>query len=284
MSKRALYSTITSIIRSAIVCALASAQLCSLGFSQTSTTPPTATRGPQALTLIASSLKALTGSVTVHDVTLQATASYVAGSDEETGTATLTATSKQESFVQFNLSGGTRQEIRNGVLGAWSGSDGAAHCMATPNCRTDASWFFPALTLEVISADPSLAVSYLGPDSSKGAPLLHLQVARAQSADTASASAEILRLSTMDIYFAPQSFLPLVLDFNVHPDNNGNTNLPVEIQFGNFQSTSGVLAPLRIQKLLQGTLTLDLTVTSVLLNSGVPDGQFALACAPGGQL
>jgi hypothetical protein len=108
-------------------------------------------------------------------------------------------------------------------------------------------------------------------------------VARVQSADTASAAAEILRLGTMDICFDPQSFLPLVLDFNVHPDNNPNTDIPVEIQFGNFQSTGGVLAPMHVQKLVQGTLTLDLTATSVVLNSGVPDSEFALACVPGGQ-
>jgi hypothetical protein len=240
-------------------------------------------RDPQALTLIASSLKALTGSVTVSDVIVQATASYVAGSDEETGTATLTATSRQESLTQLSLSGGSRQEVRNGLLGAWVGPDGATHCAATYNCRTDASWFFPALTLGTISSDSTIAVTYFGPDSSKGASLLHIQVARVRSADTASATAEILRLGTMDIYFDPQSYLPLFLDFNVHADNDPNTNIPVEIQFGNFQSLNGGLVPFHIQKLLQGTLTLDLAVTSVLLNSGVPDSVFALACAQGGQ-
>ena len=100
-------------------------------------------RDPQALTLVASSLKALTGSVTVNDVIVQATANYVAGSDEKSGTATLTARGNQESLVQLNLSGGTRQEIRNGPAGVWSGPDGTVHSTATHNCWTDASWFFP---------------------------------------------------------------------------------------------------------------------------------------------
>jgi len=244
----------------------------------------TPVRDPQALTLIASSLKALTGSLTVGDVIVQATASYVAGSDEETGTATLTATSRQESLTQLSLSGGSRQEVRNGLLGAWVGPDGTTHCAATYNCRTDASWFFPALTLETLSTDSTVALTYVGLDSSKGAPMIHVRAARVQSADSAAAAAEIVRVGTMDIYFDPQSFLPLVLDFKMHGDQDPNTDIAVEVQFGNFQSTSGLLAPLRIQKLLQGTLTLDLTVTSVVLNSGVPDGEFALACVPGGQL
>ena len=217
------------------------------------------------------------------DVTLQAAASYVAGSDEETGTATLTARGNQESVVQLNLSGGTRQEIRNGPAGAWSGPNTTAHSMANHNCFTDASWFFPVLTLEAISTDPTLAVSYLGSDTSKGVTLLHLQVARWVANLSASATALIQTLSVMDIYFDPQSFLPLVLDFNTHPDEDANMNLPVEIQFGNYQSSHGVLVPLRIQKFLQRTLLLDLAVTNVLVNSGVPDSAFILpAVATGG--
>jgi hypothetical protein len=80
-------------------------------------------RDPRALNLIASSLNALSGSVSVNDATLQATAAYVAGSDQESGGAILIGHVNQESIVQLSLSGGTRQEIRNGPAGAWSGPD-----------------------------------------------------------------------------------------------------------------------------------------------------------------
>jgi hypothetical protein len=244
------------------------------------TTAPT--RDPQALTLIASSLKALTGSVTVNDVIVQATANYVAGSDEETGTATLTASGNQESLVQLNLSGGSRQEIRNGPAGAWIGPDGTAHSMAIHNCWTDASWFLLALTLEAVAAEPQTAVAYLGTDTTKGRPLLHLQVTRAPASQTADVTALIQTLSTMDIYFDPQSFLPLVLDFDTHPDNDANTNIPVEIQFGNYQNNNGALVPLRIQKYLQGSLLLDFVVTNVSINSDVPASAFTLPPSSGG--
>lgn len=284
MFRRTVQPTILSVVRQIFLPGLAAALMfCSLGARRALATPQTVARDPQALTLVASALKALTGGVAVNDVVLQGTAAYVAGSDEESGTASLTARNKQESLVRLSLNAGPRQEIRNGIAGAWSGPDGTAYCMATHNCWADASWFFPALTLEAISADPQLAVSYLGPDTSKGRALLHLQVARVLAGQSAAPTADVLRLSVMDLYFDPQSDLPLVLDFNVHPDRDPNTNIPVEIQFGNFQSISGGLVPFRIQKYLQGTLTLDLTVTSVLLNSGVPGSEFALSCAQGGQ-
>jgi hypothetical protein len=274
--------TIAPVIRSVFVFGLTSALLYSLVLSHAVAAPQTVARDPQALTLIASSLKALTGGVAVNDVILQASAAYVAGSDEESGTATLTAGGNQQSLVQLNLSLGSRQEIRNGPAGAWSGPDATAHSMATHNCWTDASWFFPTLTLEAVAADPQTAVSYLGTDTSKGRPLLHLQVTRAPAGQLADVTALILRLGTMDIYFDPQSFLPLVLDFETHPDTDANTNVPVEIQFGNFQSISGGLVPFRIQKYLQGSLLLDLVVTNVSINSGVPQSIFSLPPTTGG--
>jgi hypothetical protein len=275
---------IAPIVRNAFLFALASALLfCPGRAAQAFAAPQTVTRDPQALDLIASSLKALTGPVAVNDVTLQATASYVAGSDEETGTATLTARGNQESLVQLNLSGGARQEIRNGRAGAWSGPDATVHSMANHNCLTDASWFFPALMLQAIAADPQLSVSYLGPDTSKGATLIHLQVAHTLAYLSAGANQIIQTLSTMHIYFDPKSSLPLVLDFYTHPDVDANRDLLVEIQFGNYQNASGWLVPFHIQKFFQRSLLLDLTVTNVLVNSGVPDSAFILpAIAEGG--
>ncbi len=274
--------TILRVVRQVFLFGLAAALMfCTLGTRQ-ATAQQAAVRDPKALTLIASSLNALSGSVSVNDATLQATASYVAGSDQESGGAILIGHVNQESIVQLSLSGGTRQEIRNGIAGTWSGPDATVHSMPIHNCWTDASWFFPTLTLEAIYADPQVSVAYLVPDASKGATMLHLQAARLLPGQSASATTLIQTLSSMDIYFDPQSFLPLVLDFNTHPDTDANTNLPVEIQYGNFQNTNGALVPFHIQKFVQRTLLLDLTVSNVLVNSGVPASEFNLPPSTGG--
>ena len=92
-------SPIVSVVRQALIFVFASVLLlCSLGLSQAIAAPQAVARDPQALTLIASSLKALTGGVAVNDVILQAAAAYVAGSDQESGTATLTARGNQQSL------------------------------------------------------------------------------------------------------------------------------------------------------------------------------------------
>jgi len=282
MSRHTDRPTILRVVRQVFLFGLAAALMfCSLGTRQASA-QQAVVRDPKALTLIASSLNALSGSVSVNDATLQATAAYVAGSDQESGAAILVARLNQESIVQLNLSGGTRQEIRNGIAGTWSGPDATVHSMAIHNCWTDVSWFFPALTLEALASNSQVALAYLGADTSKGATMLHLQVALLLPGQSAGATTLIQTLSSMDIYFDPRSFLPLVLDFNTHPDTDANTNLPVEIQYGNFQNAKGALVPFYIQKFVQRTLLLDLTVRHVLVNSGVPASEFTLPPSTGG--
>jgi len=45
----------------------------------------------------------------------------------------------------------------------------------------------------------------------------------------------------MDLYLDATTLLPAFLDFNVHPDQNTATNIPIEIQYGVYQSFKGVL-------------------------------------------
>ncbi len=239
-------------------------------------------RDPQALNLISSSLAAMTGGAALNDVTLKANVSYAAGSDVEKGTAILVGHVNQESNMQLTLSGGIRQEIRNGPAGVWSGPDATVHSISTHNCFTDATWFFPALTLEAIANNPQVSVSYLGPDSSKGVTFLVLEVALVPPGQSASVFAPFQSLSTMEIYFDPKLLLPVVLDFYTHPDVDATRDLCVEILFGNYQNSNGWLAPFHIQKYFQTSLLLDLTVTNVLVNSGVPDSTFTLPVVTAG--
>jgi hypothetical protein len=251
----------------------------------TSPQPTAAVSDPAAIALASRALQALAGGTALSDVTLQANATYIAGSDEETGTATLvargpvpsgTGQDNGQSLVTLNLTGGQRQEIRNGVAGIWSGPDGTAHAMATHNCWTDANWFFPGLALQALSADPTVVVSYLGLGEWNGAAAIHLQLSRTVPGQTVEMTAEIQQLSLVDLYVDPASYLPLAVALKVHPDDDLNVDVPVEIRFGGYKSFSGVQAPTRIQKYLQNSLLLDLTVTNVAVNSGVSASVFTL--------
>ena len=263
-----------------LFCAFLVGALAAPGVAQT-----VAARDPQAVALVGQALSALTGGTQVNNVILQASATFIAGSDQEMGPATLEAKGNGESRIVLNLTGGTRQEVRNGPAGAWIGADGVAHAMALHNCWTDASWFFPLLSLAAALNDPTIGMAYLGQETLNGEAVQRLQLWRVlpSQSGTAAALALIQQLSTVDLYLDAASYLPVALGFNGHPDNDPGLKIPVGIQFSNYQNVNGVQIPYRIQKCLQGTLTLDVIVANALTNSDIPDSEFTIpALATGG--
>lgn len=278
--------------------------------AQESTTTSTPTSDPQAVALVQRSLAALTGGVAVTDVTLTGSAHRIAGSDNETGTATLEAIFAGDSRVELGFASGNRIEIRNhsalplpgslppGVpaaaaqmpqaLGAWIGPDGSTHPMAGHNVMTDAAWFFPALTLERLAASQSYILAYVGQETHDGVAVLHISAVQPYSPPPGTSSATnvpllevpptqlIAHLTQMDLFVDPNSLLPVALDFNQHPDSNALLDIPVEIRFSGYQSNNGVAVPMHVQKYLNNVLALDLQFTSAATNSGLSSSAFAI--------
>jgi hypothetical protein len=284
--------------------------LCLLASSASAQTTLTSSSGtasdPQAVALIQKALAALTGGLPVTDVTLTGSARRITGSDDETGTGTLKADSTQDSLVDLKLPSGTWVEIRNhsavplpGAVpaapnvpasitqaaqptGAWLGPDGIRHAMVSHNVLTDAAWFFPALMLRNLVGG-NYVLSYIGQETSGVQTVLHVSGSQRLTAPTglpAGVSEQLTNLhghvTQMDIFLDATTSLPVALAFNTHPDGNALLDIPVQVQFSNYQPTSGVEVPLHVRKWLNSTLVLDLQFTSTSVNSGVPASTFAL--------
>jgi hypothetical protein len=243
---------------------------------------PAPVSDPNAVALANKALQALAGSTALSDITIQANATYIAGSDLETGTATLIALGNQQSAVTLNLTNGERQEIRNDGAGVWIGSDGTVHAMAMHNCFIDADWFFPAFSLLALASDPTMVITLVGQEVHSGEQVYHLVLLHNLPEQIPNVALLIQRVTRMDLYLDAVSLLPAALDFNAHPDTDADTNFPVEIRFSAYQSSNGVQAPTRIQKYIQNSLVLDLAVTGVAVNSGVPASVFTLPTVPAG--
>jgi len=239
-----------------------------------------ATRDAQAVSIASQALLALTGGVTVTDSTVQATASFIAGSDQETGTATLEGHAGYESRILLLLSSGQRSEVRNGSgappQGKWSGPDGAWHATVLHNCWADPTWFFPALTLQSALNDSQVSLVYVGQETKLGTGVQHIRISRVIPGQTSTATLLIQRLSQVDIFLDSTTNLPVAIDFNTHSDTNASLDLPLEIQFSGWNATNGIQVPSRIQKFLQGSLTLDLSALTISVNTGLPQSDFTI--------
>jgi hypothetical protein len=235
--------------------------------------PTSVTQDPTAVALAVKSLAALAGNTTISDVTLTGTATRVAGSDTGSGTVTLRALGTSNSRVDLSLSDGAFSEIRtapNGApQGSWLAADGAYNSMAMHNCLTDSAWFFPALTVLSQTSNPYLSITYMGQETKNDISVQHLHFA-ANSKEQANTVADPLpTLSSTDVYLDSSSLLPVALSFNTHPDNNALLNTRVEVDLSNYQVVNGVQIPFRIQKFLNGSLFLDMTIQSASVNTGL---------------
>jgi len=208
--------------------------------------PPSTSSSPQALALLQNSLAALTGGQPINDVTLVGTARRIAGSDDESGSATLKALTTGETRIDLVFASGTYTEVRafpnSGPTGSWVGPDGVIHAISQHNLLTDSGWFFPALTVARM-ASAGYAVTYVGHETIGAQAVEHLYVTRQFQATGAPSNwtpDALQRLAAMDMYLDSTSLLPSSISFKVHPDKNDLIDIPVTVRLSDYRSISGV--------------------------------------------
>jgi len=233
----------------------------------------TAAGDPLAIALAADAMKALTGGSPIRDVTLTGGVTW---NGKQSGTVTLKALGAGESSINLVLQDRSRTELRDAQtgtpLGQWATPKGSG-AFAFHNCQTDAAWFFPALGS--LKGGTKTVLSYVGQEIRNGQSVQHLKSYIYQASPPSGLNLAA-RLSTMDFYLDAASSLPTALVFNDHPDKDALVNIPVEIDFSDYQQISGMQVPMHIQKLMNGTLLLDITLTGAVFNTGLALTEFSV--------
>ena len=273
-------------------------------FGQQSPQSPQVTAPDQSALLLHKSLALLAPRGLATDVTLTGTARRIAGSDDESGSATLKAHSTGASRVELNFSSGQRTEVHNASpassagpagspigspVGSWSGPDRAAHPIAFHNLLTEPAWFFPAFAIARSLSAAGHTVAYLGHETHNEQAVEHFALTQVSPFPENPGPVSFEHLSKVYLFLDSSTLLPTALSFNIHPDNNALLDIPVEVRFSDYRAVSGVVAglqtgsaaspqvPFHIQKFLNNTLTLDFQADSVTFNSGLSNSDFVPA-------
>ena len=250
-------------------------QVGSTSAQQAGTSTPTTQS--QAATLLSQSAAALTGRLALQDVTITGSAERIAGGDDDTGSVTYRAIAGS-SRLDLSFASGTASEVRtttaSGVTGSWIGSDGASHPMAGHNVMTDVGWF-PAFTVKGILSSANSMLSYIGLETRGNSSLIHVTSWQQIPSVSVDAAALTQHLSQMDLYLDPATFLPSIVAYNIHPDDNALVDIPIEIHFSDYRSVNGILVPFHVQKFLNNGLYLDFTFQNAVINSGLTASSFA---------
>ena len=233
-----------------------------------------ATVAVQPATLFQQSLAAQIGKATVSDITLSGTVRRIVGPDDETGTVTLQALSSGAARLDLSLPSGNAGEVRNnsevGPVGSWYGPDGLLHPVTYHNALTDPAWFFPVFALSRALTGNQNVITYVGRETRDGKSVEHFAVSQATSVPL------LARLSQVDYYLDSATLLPSNIAFNVHADNNALLDIPVEISLSDYRAVNGIQVPFHIQKFFNGSLQLDIQLSTVSVNSGLQSSAFSV--------
>jgi hypothetical protein len=253
----------------------------SLRSQQVQTTPAQSPVNPQGAVLLQQAVGAVVGNKVVSDVTLNGTATRVAGSENDSGDIELEAMASGQSLLNFTYGSGKLGEVRSisssgSPVGSWTGPDGKTHPMSYHNLLTDSSWFFPALTLGRLLASPTNAVALNGQEAKDGISVTHLTTSQQFSDVGGDVAALMQHLSQTELFLEANTLLPVALEFNIHPDNNAGLDIPVEVRFSDYRTVNGVQIPFHVQKFLNNSLMLDIQLQTATLNSGLAASAFAI--------
>jgi hypothetical protein len=239
--------------------------------------PSSTSTSTQALTALQGAYSVLVGKTVVVDVTLTGTVERIAGSDDETGTATYKAIASS-SRLDLSFSTGNRSEIRgstaSGPSGTWIGPDSESHPMANHNLLTDVGWF-PVFTIQNLLSSSNVSLTYVGQETKDDLAVTHIRAAQEFPSSPASMASVWQHLTQVDIYLDPSTLLPVSYVYNAHPDNNALLDIPTEIRFSTYQTVAGARIPLHMQQFVNNSLTLDLQFQNPSLNTGITAAQIS---------
>jgi hypothetical protein len=207
---------------------------------------------------------------TLADVRLTGTVTWHVGPDNDSGTVTLEATRSGKSRIDFQLSRGTRSEVRVNdahdphlfLLNTGTWKESAAH-----NAWVDANWFFPLFSTAAVGTERGYATT---PNGSKG-----LQAQLNTNGSNRKSSALIQSLSTVTFDLDPETQLPTRMRWFTHPDNNLLVNIRYSVRYSDYRIVNGIQVPFHVQRYFNGLLRDDITITDIVLNPGIPATDFS---------
>jgi hypothetical protein len=217
--------------------------------------------------ILTQATQAFSGSNPVNQVQLTGTVTWYAGSETDSGSATLTANASGQASMTLSLdSKGTWTESQtafgSGMICQWSGSDGVAHQVDYFNCLKPVVWFLPSVSLQPSLASPDMTATDLGVGSLDGGNYRHLQIAVELPDVSGQIATYAAKQSATDVGLDPGTLLPGVLSYVVHPDDGSSTTVQIEVRYSDYQRIGGAMIPFHIQRYVDGSLQLDIQISS----------------------
>ncbi|MHB8502560.1 MAG: hypothetical protein ACYDHE_16665 [Candidatus Acidiferrales bacterium] len=252
-----------------------------LSAAQPSATQQTAAtsvqRDPQALTVLAQTLKAAGGPAAlsaIQDVTGSGNITYYWGGEEVQGTVSVKGRGLGQFRLDAILQNGARSWAVSNGAGFEKDADGTVTKIPYHNTLNVGNLTLPIYFISQLPQDAAASLIYVGLETKNGAQVHHIRTQKTFSSNL-DPSGIVSKLTARDFFIDATTFqIVSTLDM-VHPASASTIDYPRETQFSDYRAVNGILVPFSITEVATGQRTYSIQLNQVTFNSGLQDSDFA---------
>jgi hypothetical protein len=214
---------------------------------------------------------AQSGGKAISSINLSATAEWAAGSLQENGIAQLRANVDGSTTVALSVGQASRTETYSKDESSRScqraDAAGKGYAIGGLNCVAATPWFAPILvTQAALNRTDLFTASDDGEISKDGTTYHQISLTRSFTGTSDASSKSIQQSTKITILYDPQTLLPSILEYSIHPDGNDLRSIGVRVVFSDYRSVSGLMLPFHIDKYVNHSLQLTLSVSNAVAN------------------
>jgi len=235
-------------------------------------------RDPQALTILAQTIKAGGGQellTSIQDSTETGTITYPGGtSNDVTGNLTVKVRGLHQFKMEAALSTGKRTAIVNGYSGSLRQEDGSSTPIYRQSADDLGSLTLPYLPLIMAMQDSATSIIYEGLATHNGVPAYDIRLQRVYTTQQ-DPQGDRGKQEARDFYIDTKTLLIAAVSDRIHfardPNDDG---VPHEILYSNYQPEYGLIVPLTIVVTVHGVNEVTMNLSQVTFNSRLGDSDF----------
>ena len=211
----------------------------------------------------------------VRGFTAAGTITYYWAGQPIQGSATIRARGNDQFRLDASLPEGTRSYTTSQQGGSRKSADGKLSAIPVHNTLGATILMLPYPAIAAALSDPASTITSFGLVNAGGKAAYQIRVTRT-FAKQSDPDGTLSRLSAVDYYIDPQTFLVLRTEDLTHPVQSLSESYHHSIEFERYAVTSGVAVPTLVREKVAGQTTWEFQLSSITLNSSFSDSDFAL--------
>lgn len=236
---------------------------------------PTVQRDAQAASLLQSSINAM-GGAPPSDSTANGTVTAVAGTQTQNGTIQILTRGTNQSVEGITLPDLSQTTVYSNWLAGQTNGSNPQQQLSGQLAATSQTALYPLPLLVDTLGNPDVSLQYVGQETVGGAPANHIRIWNTFA--SRSYIQALSAFSTRDVWIDASSGYPLRISFTQQASAGQSFKTLVELDFSNYRQLNGFAYPFAIQKSLNGTPWLTISIQTVAFNTGLQASEFQVNC------